>query len=107
MRAGEIAPLERLCRSMQSGRRDSPGVQERRVQHFRLPRKWLFPEPHHPSSSPDGQPRILIAEFQDLVSKEENEHAWRHPTTRRYLDELYAIIDRAEGVSTRPNAVIR
>jgi len=92
---------------MQSGRRDSPGVQERRVQHFRLPRKCLFPEPHHPSSSPDGQPRILIAEFQDLVSKEENEHAWRHPTTRRYLDELYAIIDRAEGVSTRPNAVIR
>ena len=41
-------------------------------------------------------------QFQELVSKEKNVHAWRHPTTRRYLDELYAIIDRAGGVRTLP-----
>ena len=55
------------------------------------------------SCGPDDQPTILVAEFQDLLSQEESEHAWLHSVTESHLDELYATINRAGGTSYRPN----
>ena len=80
-------------------------IQERGIQHFRVPRKWLFHPPHHPLCDLDDQPVILVAEYQDLVSRIENEHAWLNFVTESHLDELYAIIDRAGGVSCRPDNI--
>ena len=80
-------------------------IHEHGIRHFRVPRKWLFQVPHHPSSGLDEQPTILVAEFQDLLPKETNEHAWRHSITPEHLDELYAIIADAGGVSSRPDNI--
>jgi hypothetical protein len=70
-----------------------------------VPHKWLFYPPYHPSCSLDDQPMILVAEFQDLLSRKENEHAWLNSVTEVHLDELYAIIDGAGGVSCRPDNI--
>ena len=80
-------------------------IQEHQIQHFKVPRKWLFCVPHHLPCDPDDQPTILVAEFQDLLSQEENEHAWLHSVTESHLDELYAIINRAGGTSYRPDNI--
>jgi hypothetical protein len=80
-------------------------IQERGIQHFQVPRKWLFYPPHHPSCSPDDQPMILVAEYQDLLSQNENEHAWLHSITESHLEELYVIIDSAGGASYRPDNI--
>jgi hypothetical protein len=80
-------------------------IQERGIRHFKVPHKWLFYPPYHPSCGLDDQPMILVAEFQDLLSRKENEHAWLNSVTEVHLDELYAIIDGAGGVSCRPDNI--
>jgi hypothetical protein len=80
-------------------------IQERGIRHFKVPHKWLFYPPYHPSCGLDDQPMILVAEYQDLLSRRENEHAWLNSVTESHLDELYAIIDGAGGVSCRPDNI--
>jgi hypothetical protein len=74
-------------------------------QHFKVPRKWLFHTPPHPACGVDDQPAILVAEFQDLLLREDNERAWRHSIMEAHLDELYAIIERAGEASYRPDNI--
>ena len=80
-------------------------IHEQAFRHFRVPRKWLFHTPRHPSSSPDDQPAILVAEFQDLVPPDDNERAWRHSVTEDHLYQLYAVLERAGGVTSRPDNI--
>jgi hypothetical protein len=80
-------------------------IQGRGIQHFQVPHKWLFYPPCHPLCGLDDQPMILVAEYQDLLSRKENEYAWLHSVTEDQLDELYAIIDGAGGVSCRPDNI--
>jgi hypothetical protein len=80
-------------------------IDEQAFRHFRVPRKWLFRPPTHPACSPDDQPAILVAEFQDLLPSDENERAWRHSLTEDHLLELYVILELAGGVSSRPDNI--
>jgi hypothetical protein len=80
-------------------------IDEQAFRHFRVPRKWLFRAPPHPACSPDDQPAILVAEFQDLLPSDENERAWRHSLTEGHLHELYVILELAGGVSSRPDNI--
>lgn len=80
-------------------------IQERGIRYFKVPHKWLFRPPYHPSCSLDDQPMILVAEYQDLLSRKENEYAWLHLVTEGHLDELYTIIRGAGGVSCRPDNI--
>jgi len=80
-------------------------IDEQAFRHFRAPRKWLFPTPRHPACSLDDQPTILVAEFQDLVPRDDNERAWRHSVTEAHLHELYAILEAAGGVTSRPENI--
>jgi hypothetical protein len=80
-------------------------IHKQAFRHFRVPRKWLFHTPRHPSCSPDDQPAILVAEFADLVARDDNERAWRHSATESHLDELYAVLEGAGGVSSRPDNI--
>jgi len=80
-------------------------IEEHAFQYFKVPRKWLFHAPHHPACRPDDQPMILVAEFQDLLPRADNEHAWSHSITEDHLDELYAVISRAGGASYRPDNI--
>ena len=78
------------------------GVQEREVQPFPGAAQSAVPAAASSVIQSRWPTRDFYCQFQELVSKDRNVHAWRHPTTRRYLDELYAIIDRAGGVRTLP-----
>jgi hypothetical protein len=80
-------------------------IQERRIQHFHVPRKWLFYPPQDQSCSLDDQPAILLAEYQDLASRRSNEDAWFRQVTESHLNELYAIIEGAGGASYRPDNI--
>jgi hypothetical protein len=80
-------------------------IDEQAFRHFKVPRKWLFRTPTHPACSPDDQPAILVAEFQDLLPSDENEGAWRHSLTEDHLHELYVILELAGGVSSRPDNI--
>jgi hypothetical protein len=80
-------------------------IREGGIQHFQAPCKWLFYPPYHPSCGLDDQPVILIAEYQELVSPNENEQAWLNMVTEVHLDELYKIIAGAGGASYRPDNI--
>jgi hypothetical protein len=80
-------------------------IHEQAFRHFRVPRKWLVHTPRHPSGSPDDRPPILVAEFQDLVPRDDNERVWRHSVTEGHLQELYAVLSRAGGVTSRPDNI--
>jgi hypothetical protein len=80
-------------------------IHEQAFRHFRVPHKWLFHTPRHHSCSPNDRPAILVAEFQDLVPRDDNERAWRHSVTKRHLYELYAVLEGAGGVSSRPDNI--
>jgi hypothetical protein len=81
-------------------------IREDGFQHFKAPRKWLFYPPYHPSCGFDDPPLILVAEYQDLLPRSDNEHAWLHSVTEAHLDELYAIINHAGGASYRPDNIV-
>jgi len=81
-------------------------IQEERFQHFKAPRKWLFHPPYHPSCGPNDQPLVLVAEYQDLLPRADNEHAWLHSVTEAHLDELYSIINHVGGASYRPDNIV-
>jgi hypothetical protein len=80
-------------------------IDEQAFRHFTVPRKWLFRVPPHPACSPDDQPAILVAEFQDLLPSDENERAWRYSLTEDHLHELYIILELAGGVTSRPDNI--
>jgi hypothetical protein len=75
-------------------------VQQHRFGHFKVPRKWPFHTPSHPSCAPDNQPMTLVAEFRDLVPIKDNAHARRRSITHGRLDELHAIIESEEARAT-------
>lgn len=80
-------------------------IEQHGIQHFKVPRKWLFHTLPHSVCIADDQPTVLIAEFQDLLPSDENERAWRHSVTEGHLHELYAILEGAGGVSSRPDNI--
>ena len=58
-----------------------------------------------PNSTSVDQPFVLLVDDMDLVSKQENEVAWKSMITREHLNELYLIITRAGGSSYRPDNI--
>jgi hypothetical protein len=80
-------------------------IQQKEIEHFRVPGKWLYPLPPRPRSISGYQPFLLIVEDMDLVSREENEKAWKTMITREHLDELFSIVTGAGGSSYRPDNI--
>lgn len=94
--ASRCQSAERICKI----------IRERRLQYFQVPRKWLvFLPTHHPTCRPDNQPVILVAERQELLSRNESEQAWLNAIVERHLDELYTVIHGAGGASYRPDNI--
>lgn len=61
---------------------------------FKVPRKWIYPLPEHPSSK-GKYPKnfILIAEDMDIYSDEENEKIWKsNYVSPELLDHLFQMI---------------
>jgi len=96
--------LVQRCIGVQKIRR---AIKHHQVKHFQSPHKWLYPLPAEPSPpyQLDRQPVVLLVEDMQLVSQEENLHAWKHQVTHRHLDELYLILTEAGGSSYRPDNI--
>ena len=80
-------------------------IEQNKIKHFQAPGKWLYPLSVQPNSTSLDQPFVLLVHDMDLVSKEENESAWKSLITREHLNELYLIITRAGGSSYRPDNI--
>lgn len=84
-------------------------IQSKKSHYFQVPNKWLYPLPPEPSPPKNEEYKrqlvILIVEDMDLVSDEENYHAWKNQITHAHLKELYTIISKAKGSSYRPDNI--
>ncbi|MBN9377939.1 MAG: hypothetical protein BGO14_00455 [Chlamydiales bacterium 38-26] len=84
-------------------------IAKKNIRHFVVPKKYIYVLP--PSTIPaktseiDPKPTVLVVEDMQLVPKELNIAAWRNLVTPQILDELYAIISRANGSSYRPDNI--
>ena len=63
---------------------------------FKVPRKWIYPLPTHPSPPADSRYNrknfILIVEDMKILSHHENRKAFKKKMTRAILDALYIVI---------------
>ncbi len=84
-------------------------IAKHKLQHFVAPHKWIYVLPLNPSVPKDPlytqKNEILIVEDMELVSPEENLHAWKEKITREHLDELYIILKEAGGASYRADNI--
>jgi hypothetical protein len=84
-------------------------IQKRKIRHFVVPDKWLYPLPAEPSPPNDGYHvrhlALLLVTDMNLASDEHNYYAWSHDITEAHLDEFFMIISRAKGSSYRPDNV--
>ncbi|MBA3958139.1 MAG: hypothetical protein H0X51_07090 [Parachlamydiaceae bacterium] len=81
-------------------------ITRKKIKHFVVAKKWIYQLPTYPLpplNDPNYTPKgeILVVEDMNLVSKEENAHAWKTVITKEHLDEFYKIISSAGGSSYR------
>jgi hypothetical protein len=99
---GKKAGWEWLLRRCEGAEKIRRILVKNGIKYFQVPEKWLYPLPFHCESTSSNQPFILLVEDMHLVSREENNLAWKSLITKEHLDELYLIITRAGGSSYRP-----
>jgi hypothetical protein len=99
------AGWEWLLRRCEGAKKIRRIIEQNKIKHFQAPGKWLYPLSARPNSTSLDQPFVLLVRDMDLVSKEENESAWKSLITREHLNELYLIITRAGGSSYRPDNI--
>jgi hypothetical protein len=97
--------LERLVFRCEGAEKIRKIIQKRKIKHFQVPGKWLYPLVSHSDCTSMEQPFLLIVDDMDLVSKAENNTAWKTVITREHLNELYWIITKAGGASYRPDNI--
>lgn len=84
-------------------------IKQKKIKHFVVARKWLYPLPEDPA--PPNDPNytrhlvILLARDMNLVSRKENLFAWKNSITSDHLDELFEIVSHARGSSYRPDNI--
>jgi hypothetical protein len=68
-------------------------------EHFKVPHKWLYPLPAHPSPPKNShylrKNFILIAENMRIQPHEKNDKMYKHNMTRQLLDGIYIILQEA------------
>jgi hypothetical protein len=99
------AGWEWLARRCEGAEKIRKIIEQNQMKYFQVPRKWLYPLPLQPGSASLDQPFVLLVDDMDLVSRRENEAAWKFLITREHLNELYLIITRAGGSSYRPDNI--
>jgi hypothetical protein len=99
------AGWEWLVRRCEGAEKIRKIIERNKIEYFRAPQKWLYPLPSQPDSTSLDQPFVLLVDDMDLVSKKENEAAWKSLITREHLNELYLIITIAGGSSYRPDNI--
>jgi hypothetical protein len=73
-------------------------IEKKKLVHFSVPDKWLYPPPVFPASSlGTPQPIILIATEKDVEPDHISTIRWRTIPNRDYLKELYQILKSGSG----------
>ncbi len=79
-----------LVRRCQGAKNVRDLIREKKLKHFKAPRKWLYRLPQKPFSC--SQPVILLVEDMQLVGQLESDAVWKGKLNHEILDELYVII---------------
>lgn len=67
-------------------------IKKKKLKHFAVPDKWLYPLSYSKSIQGSKQPVILIVEDMNLTSHQESCEAWHNLVTRECVEELYCIL---------------
>lgn len=67
-------------------------IQKKKMKHFSVPDKFLYPLPADPPAEKNAQPIILIVTDMKVYSKKKSAIYWKTKATPEVLDELYSII---------------
>lgn len=84
-----------LVKRCQGARNIKELIKRKKLRHFVVPEKWLYPVPWVSRKQGEGgsrQPVVLITEDMKLVSHHENVNAWKNKITKEHLRELYCIL---------------
>lgn len=71
-------------------------IKKKKIKHFTVPDKWLYPLPPIPTTGIQ-HPVILLVTDMNLAEKGETREAWRTQITTEHLDELYNILSHGFG----------
>ena len=100
----DIPHCEWLARRCIGAKRIRKIIQKKKIRHFVVPDKWIYVLPIYPlAQEPHPEPIILLATEMDLENEETTKVAWQTKVTRRYLDELYAILKHGCGTTALVN----
>lgn len=72
-------------------------IEERKMQHFTVPEKWIF-------SLPDNN-AVLVVTNMNIVSTTETKDAWKNIVTHEHIDELFSIISAGYASSHLPRNI--
>lgn len=91
---------EWLCRRCEGVQSIRMLIKRKKITHFTVPHKYLYPLPYIPTEYIPGLPRqkfVLLATDMQLVSAAESINAWKTKVTKKVLDELYYIVSHGFG----------
>lgn len=98
-----------LVKRCQGARDIQKVIKKKKIVHFTVARKWIYPFPSKPLPPDDAEHTrhfaLLLVTDMDLVDPEYNLYAWQHLITKEHLDELFFIISHAKGSSYRPDNI--
>lgn len=99
-----------LAKRCEGARKIRKIIQERNIKHFSVSQKYIYLLPLLNKTMPfkasyTRHPAILLVTDMDLVSEQQNLHAWKNRVTKEILDELYLIITLAKGASYRADNI--
>lgn len=80
-------------------------IEKKKLNHFSVPQKWLYPLPYPERAGPISQPVILVVTHFDIFSFEESRVAWLTKATFEIVEELYAIISHGYSSSFLPSNI--
>lgn len=84
-------------------------IKKKKLDLVRAPQKYIYPLPLHPECPNEpGYSRknvILIAEYFDLMDKQENWDMWHTGMTYDHLDQIYTVLKKCGGNSMRPDNI--
>lgn len=105
----DIPSWEWLLRRCIGVRKLEKIIRKKKIKHYTVPNKWIYPLSAEPSppNTPDYRRKIaiLIVEDMHLVPHQQTLDTWKHHITKEHLRELYTIISKAYHHTYRPDNI--
>lgn len=102
----DISSWERLTRRCMGAANIRRLIKHKKLIHFTVPDKWLYPPSiSHLSSKKHHQtiqPILLLVTDMNIVSTKESAQVWKNDITHEHLDELYCILSHGFSSTVLP-----